>query len=112
MSGVALTHGLSLAHPQAFAYASLPCRTTATVALGTPVVRSTCVAIESTRLWRTGSGDVTVCALSDIAVESMRARITRARFILLLRGAVGRTDILIKQLVTALPGTRTQLRIA
>src|SRR5512140_8234 len=49
MSGVAATRGSSLAVPYACAYASCPCVTTATVALGTPVLESTAVAIESTR---------------------------------------------------------------
>ena len=49
MSGAAATRGSSFAAPYACAYASWPCVTTATVALGTPVLERTAEAIESTR---------------------------------------------------------------
>lgn len=49
MSGVARTGGSSFAMPYAFAYASWPFLTTATVALGTPVDCKIWLVSESTR---------------------------------------------------------------
>src|SRR5690348_13724080 len=65
MSGVAATRGSSLAVPYAWAYASCPCMTTATVALGTPVLASTAAAIESTRAESASPGRC-VCAEAEL----------------------------------------------
>src|SRR6478672_11831450 len=72
MSVVAGTAGSSFPDPYALAYASCPCLTTATDALGTPVARRTCIAIESTFVLKSCAG-----ARDAEAIDAMQMKAGR-----------------------------------